>query len=215
MFKVSFSAFDILNFTRGFVYISYLEKKADKKLPAKNSCEFSEVKFSYFFPNYCDVFEEIKNFFNLAKDRAKMFNRELNNIKRVVRNQSSNNKLNVVTFESLEFSALAFYGEDKGFDLKKEYKLSELPSLSLKKELEKATMYFLKNFGLMSKISFRFKFDFRLNVFDEEISSDLYSTNTKQIDTKIFDKHTREIVKILSEPNLFDYSLIAEIEEFF
>lgn len=219
---MSFSAFNMLNFVRGSVYISYFEKTADGRLTAKevnegfyNPDKLNEVKLIYYFPDNCDVFEEVKKFFYLAKDRAKVFNRELSNIQQLIRDQSGGKVRNVVVYEVLELNALAFYEGAKGFDLKKEYKLSKMPSLFLKRELERATLYFLKKFGLMSKISFQFKFDFWLDVYEEEISSNLYSIGAKKINAKTLDKHTKEMIKILSKPNLFNYSLFAEIKETF
>lgn len=212
----------MLNFVRGSVYISYFEKTADGKLTAKevnegfyNPDKLNEVKLIYYFPDNCDVFEEVKKFFYLAKDRAKVFNRELNNIQQLIRDQSGGKVRNVVVYEVLELNALAFYEGAKGFNLKKEYKLSKIPSLSLKRELERATLYFLKKFGLMSKIFFQFKFDFWLDVYEEEISSNLYSIGVKKINAKTLDKHTKEMIEILKKPNLFSLSLFAEIKETF
>jgi len=208
---VSFSAFDILSFTRGSVYIRYFDKTKSKK----ETNELNEVKLIHYFSNDCDVFEEVKNFFHLAKDRVKLFNSELNNIQQLINNQSGSTLRRVIVYEVLELNALAFYEGAKGFNLKKEYKLSKIPSLSLKRELERSTLYFLKKFGLMSKISFQFKFDFWLDVHEEEISSNLYSIGAKKINAKTLDKHTKEMIKILSKPNLFNYSLFAEIKETF
>lgn len=209
MFKVSFNALDILSFTRGSVYIRYFDKTKSKK----ETNELNEVELIYYFSNDCDVFEGVKNLFHLAKDRVKLFTSELNNIQQLINNQSGSTLRKVTVHEVLELNALAFYEEAKGFNLKKKYKLSKFPYLSFKKELEQATLYFLNNFGLMSEISFQFKFYFWLNISEEKISSNLYPT--KQSNSKTFDKHTKEIIKILSKPNLFNFSLFAEIKETF
>jgi hypothetical protein len=67
---VSFSAFNMLNFVRGSVYIRYFDKTKSKK----ETDELNEVKLIYYFSNDCDVFEEVKNLFHLAKDRVNLFN---------------------------------------------------------------------------------------------------------------------------------------------
>lgn len=208
---MSFSAFDILSFTRGSVYIRYFDKTKSKK----ETNELNEVKLIHYFSNDYDVFEEVKNFFHLAKDRVKLFTSGLNNIQQLINNQSGSTLRRVIVYEVLELNALAFYEGAKGFNWKKEYKLSKIPSLSLKRELERSTLYFLKKFGLMSKISFQFKFDFWLDFHEEETSSNLYSVGAKKINAKTLDKHTKEMIKILSKPNLFNYSLFAEIKETF
>lgn len=192
-----FSALSILSFKSGSVHVSYFDYKASAKKPHK----LNEISFVHYFPDDCDVFKEVNTYFCLVKERVQAFT---NNIQQLLNNQDESKAIKFTVYELLELNALAFYEQGKGFDLKKEYKLFEVPSLSLKKELEQAMLYFLHNFDIMSCISFQLKFYFWLDF-----------PNQKQKSFETLDKRTKEMIEILKKPNLFNLSLFAEIKETF
>lgn len=192
-----FSALSVLSFKIGSVHVSYSDYKELAKKPHK----LNEISFAYYFQDNCDVFKKVNSYFHLVKERVQVFT---NNIQQLLNNQDESKAIKFTVYEILELNTSAFYEQGKGFTLKKEYKLFEVPSLSLKKELEQAMLYFFRNFGTMSCISFLLKFYFWLDF-----------PNQKQKSFETLDKRTKEMIEILKKPNLFNLSLFAEIKEIF